>query len=76
MINPQIGLQAQQAASALPVPMNMYMNPTIPPNFFAAQQPGEMFEGFLLAIIFISKSPPHVTQYYCSPYLNKVFIFI
>ena len=41
MINPQLGLQAQQAAATLPVPMSMYMNPTVPPNYFAAPQPGK-----------------------------------
>ncbi|XP_078488507.1 regulator of nonsense transcripts 1 [Ciona intestinalis] len=34
MINQTTSIQAQQAVASLPVPVNMYMNPTIPPNYF------------------------------------------
>jgi len=34
MINTNPALQAQQAVAALHVPVNMYMNPTIPPNYY------------------------------------------
>lgn len=34
MINPTPGLQAQPAIANLPVPVNMYMSQSIPPNYF------------------------------------------
>ena len=44
MINPATGMQAQAAMANLPVPVNMYMNPTIPPNYY---QNGQMQSGKL-----------------------------
>ena len=48
MINPATGLQAPPAIASLPVPVNMYMSPSIPPNYYQNNGQGQ---GKLAALV-------------------------